>query len=183
METDLPRFSLLFVDDDPQILSLLEKTFAKENYQIHTALNSEDALAILAETRIDAALVDLKMPGMDGFTLLKRIKEGYPEIMVSILTGYGSVEDAVQAMKLGAVDFLEKPFSPPRLRAFMAQIYRIWELREENKNLRAAVEFRFAFDPLVGKSTARLERTDLIAQVGPSSSTILIQGESGTGKE
>ncbi|MFH1480964.1 MAG: sigma-54 dependent transcriptional regulator [Pseudomonadota bacterium] len=183
METDLPRFSLLFVDDDPQILSLLEKTFAKENYQIHTALNSKDALAIFAETRIDAALVDLKMPGMDGFTLLKRIKEGYPEIMVSILTGYGSVEDAVQAMKLGAVDFLEKPFSPPRLRAFMAQIYRIWELREENKNLRAAVESRFAFDPLVGKSTAMLEMKDLIAQVGPSSSTILIQGESGTGKE
>ena len=183
METDPSKFSLLFVDDESQILSLLSKTFAKEDYNIHTALNGEDALTLLAETKIDAALVDLKMPGMSGFSLLKEIRERYPEIMVFILTGYGSVEDAVHAMKFGAVDFLEKPFSPERLLALMAQTYQIWELREENKNLRAKVGSRFSFDPLVGQSTIMLELKELIAQVGPSRSTILIQGETGTGKE
>ncbi|MCJ7685944.1 MAG: sigma-54 dependent transcriptional regulator, partial [Desulfobacteraceae bacterium] len=183
METDPSRFSLLFVDDDPQILSLLSSIFAKEDYNIHTALNGEDALVILAKTNIDAALVDLKMPGMDGFTLLEKIREGYPEIMVAILTGYGSVEDAVKAIKLWAVDFLEKPFSPVRLRALMAQLRRIWELSEENRTLLANVEFRFGFDPLVGKSTIMLGLKEMIAQIGPSLSTILIQGETGTGKE
>ena len=183
METDPSRFSLLFVDDDPQVLSLLEDVFAKKDYHIRTAQDGQDALTILAETRIDAALVDLRMPGMDGLTLLKEIRTRYPGIMVSILTGYGNVEDAVKAIKSGAVDFLEKPFSPVRLCAFMANLCRIWELNEENKTLRANVESRFGFDPLVGKSTIMLELKEMIAQVGPSRSTILIQGETGTGKE
>lgn len=183
MDSDQSRFSLLFVDDEPQVLSLLQDIFARKDYHIHTARDGLDALALLAETRIDAALIDLKMPRMDGFTLLEKIREEYPEIMVAILTGYGGVEEAVKAIKLGAVDFLEKPFSPARLQALIAQIHRIWELKEENKNLRTRVESRFTFDPLVGKSTAMLELKELIAQVGPTRSTILIQGETGTGKE
>ena len=183
MDSDPPRFSLLFVDDDPQILSLLKEIFAKEGYHIYTALNGSDVLSLLAKTNIDAALLDLKMPGMDGITLLEKIREGYPEIMVAILTGYGSVEYAVKALKSGAVDFLEKPFSPVRLRTLMAQLFRIWELNEENRTLRANVESRFVFDPLVGKSTIMLELKEMIAQVGPSRSTILIQGETGVGKE
>jgi len=183
METDPTRFSLLFVDDDPQILSLLKKAFAGENYHIHTALNGEDALLILSETHVDAALVDLKLPGIDGFSLLKKIREAYPEVMAAIFTGYGGVEEAVRAMKLGAVDFLEKPFSSARVKALIAQFHRIWELREENRNLKARVEPRFGFDPLVGKSTAMLTLKELIVQVGPSRSTILLQGETGTGKE
>ncbi|MBW1784270.1 MAG: sigma-54-dependent Fis family transcriptional regulator, partial [Deltaproteobacteria bacterium] len=177
------RFSLLFVDDEPQILSLLKRTLAGENYLIHTASNGEDALNILSNTQIAAALVDLVMPGMDGFSLLKEIRERYPEIMVAILTGYGGVKEAVTAMKLGAVDFLEKPFQPARLQALIAQFHRIWELREENRTLKTRVETRFVFDPLVGQSTSMLALKELIAQVGPSRSTILIQGETGTGKE
>ena len=168
MDSEQSRFSVLLVDDDQQILSLLEKVFAQEDYHIYTASNGPDALAILAETKIDAALVDLKMPGMDGLTLLKEIRTRYPEIMVAILTGHGSVEGAVKAIQLGAVDFLEKPFTPVRLRTFMAQLYRIWELSEENRTLRAKIEPRFSFDPLVGKSTIMSELKELIAQVGPS---------------
>jgi len=177
------KFSLLLVDDEPQVLSVLEEIFSREGYHTHTALSGQDALALLGKTRIDAALIDLKMPGMDGLSLLKEIRKSYPLIMVIILTGFGGVSDAVEAIKLGAVDFLEKPFPPEGLRARVAQLHKIWELREENRNLRAKIGFQFGFDQLVGNSTPMLRLKDMITQVGPTDATILVQGETGTGKE
>jgi len=183
METDSSKFSLLFVDDDPQVVSLLKRILAKREYQIHTASHAKDALIILSQTDIDVAFVDLVMPGMGGFPLLKEIRTKYPDIMVAILTGHGSVEHAVKAMKLGAVDFLEKPFSPERLKALVAQFHQIWELKQENRRLKATVENRFVFDPFVGQSSDVLALKELIVRVAPTQSTILIQGETGSGKE
>lgn len=177
------KFSLLLVDDEPQVLSVLKEIFSKEGYHTHTALSGHDALAVLGKVRVDAALIDLKMPGMDGLSLLKEIRKSYPLIMVIILTGYGGVNDAVEAMKFGAVDFLEKPLSPDALRARVAQPHKIWELREENRNLRDKLEFQFGFDQLVGNSTPMLKLEEMITQVGPTDATILVQGETGTGKE
>ncbi len=158
------KFSLLAVDDEPSVLSALKRVFSKDDDEIHTAQSGQDALALLRKVRIDAALLDLKMPGMDGLTLLKEVKENHPAIMVIMLTGHGGVKEAVESIKLGAVDFLEKPFSPEGLRARVAQLRQIWELREENRKLKARMEFRFGFDRLVGNSMVILKLKQMIAQ-------------------
>ena len=111
-------FSLLLVDDEPSVLSSLKRVFFEDDYKIHTAGNGDQALALLSEAKVHAALIDLKMPGMDGLTLLKKMHTNHPQIMVIMLTGHGSIQEAVEAVKLGAVDFLEKPYAPEALRAF-----------------------------------------------------------------
>ena len=106
------KFSCLLVDDDPNIISLLESVFSDTSYQIYTAMNGKSALALMEKIKIDATLIDLVMPEMDGIALLKEIKKDHPETMAIMLSGYGCIESAVKAVKLGAVDFLEKPISP-----------------------------------------------------------------------
>jgi len=183
MNDSKPQFSLLMVDDDKETISLLKIIFSKENYRIHTAFSGKEALELSKAERVDAALIDLVMPGMDGLTLLKEIMKDCLQIMVIMLTAYGGVKEAVEAIKSGAVDFVEKPFSHEGLRARVAQLRRIWELREENRQLKEEVEFQFGFDRLVGNSTAILRLKQMIAQVAPGDTSILIQGETGTGKE
>jgi len=142
-----------------------------------------EALSILERFKVNAALVDLQMPKMDGLTLLTEIKEKYPGIMVIILTGLGGINEAVQAIKLGAVDFLKKPFPSAELRVRVDQLYRIWLLQEENKSLKKEIDFSFGFERLVGNSTAMLKLKEMIAHIGKSDASVLIQGETGTGKE
>ena len=142
-----------------------------------------EALSLLEKANVDAALVDLQMPEMDGLTLLGEIKEKYPGIMVVILTGHGGIDDAVQAIKLGAVDFLKKPFPQAELRVRVDQLYRMWLLKEENNNLKEKINFSFGFERLVGNSTALLKLKEMITQIGKSDASVLIQGETGTGKE
>jgi len=183
MDIEPDKFSLLIVDDEPAVLSVLKRTFLEKGYQIHTARHAEEALALINMVRIDAAIIDLKMPGMDGLALLKELKNDFPQIMSIILTGYGGIKEAVEAIKLGAVDFLEKPFSPEGLRARITQLYKIWKLSSENRKLRDAVEIQFGFERLVGNSTPILNLKQMIIQVGPGDAPILIHGETGTGKE
>ena len=177
------KFSLLIVDDDQSILALLERVFAVDNYDIHTARSGEEALALVGKVSIDVTLLDLKMPDMDGLTVLREIRKRDPANMVIMLTAHGGIKEAVDAITEGAVDFLEKPFSPEGLRARVWQLFRIWELNEENRNLRHRMESRFCFERLVGNATVMLKLKEPIAQVGPSSVSVLIQGETGTGKE
>jgi len=177
------RFSLLIVDDEPLFRELLHTAFLGDNYILHTAGNGVEALSILERFKVNAALVDLQMPKMDGLTLLTEIKEKYPGIMVIILTGLGGINEAVQAIKLGAVDFLKKPFPSAELRVRVDQLYRIWLLQEENKSLKKEIDFSFGFERLVGNSTAMLKLKEMIAHIGKSDASVLIQGETGTGKE
>lgn len=183
MEKTTSLFSLLMVDDDHSVLSSLKRLFFEEDYQILTAKDGTRALDVLARNTIHAAMIDLKMPGMDGLELLTAIRKDYPQIMVIMLTGHGTIQEAVKALKLGAADFLEKPFVPEALRARIAQLQQIWKLKEENRNLRSEVDFKFGFDQLIGNSTVMLKLKQMIAQIGPSDAPVLIQGETGTGKE
>lgn len=177
------RFSLMLVDDEPAILSSLKRVFRKAPYDIHTADNGVTALEILQRSHIDAALVDLKMPEMDGMQLLTHINAKWPSIQVVILTGFGGVREAVAAIKLGAVDFLQKPFEVETIDARVNQLYHIWRLEQENDRLKKQVQFQFGFDPLIGNSTVILKLKKMITQVAGSDASVLIQGETGTGKE
>jgi DNA-binding NtrC family response regulator len=183
MKTESSKFTLLLVDDDHKILSSLKRVFFEDDYLIHAADSGEEALSIINNEKIDAALIDYKMPGMDGLTLLGNLKKERPEIIVIMLTGHGGIREAVEAINLGADDFLEKPFTSEGLRARLGQLYRIWQLNEENKILRSKVEFQFGFDRLVGNSAPMLALKQLITQVGPTDASVLIFGETGTGKE
>jgi DNA-binding NtrC family response regulator len=183
MGNDSDRFSMLIVDDEVQMRRLLGSVFSDTGFQIVFASNGTEALATLSQTRIDAALVDLVMPGMSGLEVLKEIRSRQPEALVVMMTGRGGIREAVEAIQLGAVDFLEKPFSPEALQARMMQLHRIWALNCENQQLKSKLQNRFEYPELVGNSTAMLKLKELIAQVGPSDATILIQGETGTGKE
>jgi len=177
------KFSCLLVDDDPNIISLLESVFRDSSYQIYTAMNGKSALSLMEKVRIDATLIDLVMPEMDGITLLKEIKKDHPDTMAIMLSGYGCVESAVKAVKLGAVDFLEKPVSPEGLRFCLAQLFEKWKAKKENRTSGAKIKPRFGYAQLVGRSTVVKKLKQLIAQVGPTDAPVLIQGQTGTGKE
>ena len=137
----------------------------------------------MEKVRIDATLIDLVMPEMDGITLLKEIRKDHPDTMAIMLSGYGCIESAVKAVKLGAVDFLEKPVSPEGLRFCLAQLFEKWKAKKENRTSGAKIKPRFGYGQLVGRSTALKKLKQIIAQVGPTEAPVLIQGQTGTGKE
>jgi len=183
MNEAMPRFSLLCVDDDERVLSSLKRVFFEEPYDVHCATSGNAAVNLLARERVDAALIDLRMPVMDGLALLKQIRTSWPQVMCIMMTGDGGVREAVEAMQLGALDFLEKPFTPEALRARLAQIRQIWELQLENQRLREEAAFTFGFESFVGNSTPALRLKEMIARLAPSDAPVLITGETGTGKE
>lgn len=177
------RFKLMLVDDEPYVVSALKRVFHNEPYDCIVASDGYEALKLMGQTSVDAALIDYMMPEMDGLTLLKEIRKGFPETRVFLLTGHGGVKEAVKAIKLGAVDFLEKPYEPESLRARIAQIAKIWRLERENRDLKEQVDAQKGYDRLLGNSNAMLKLKKLISQVARSNAPILIQGETGTGKE
>lgn len=176
-------FSILIVDDEEDIIRSLKRFFARYNYRLHSATDGASALDILRTTKIDLLILDLKMPGMDGITVLKKARELLPQLKTIIQTGFGGVSEAVDAIKLGASDFLEKGESPEILRLRVGKIYEIWNLERENKALRNQNSQKFHFARLVGESAKINKLKDMIVRVAPTDTTVLIQGESGTGKE
>ncbi|HOJ14307.1 MAG TPA: sigma-54 dependent transcriptional regulator [Deltaproteobacteria bacterium] len=177
------RFTLLCVDDDPTVVAIIKRIFEKEGYDIHTASSGRQALEIMGRVHIDAALVDYMMPEMDGLELISTMREAHPGTMVIMVTAHGGVQEAVQAIKLGATDFMEKPFSVEAMRSRVGNLYRIWQLKRENERLKQKVEMRFGYESLVGDSTVMLRLKELITKVGPTDASVLVEGETGTGKE
>src|SRR5262245_9368712 len=174
---------LLIVDDDQEFRETLAARFARHGFQVQSAGNGEDALILAERRNFDVAIFDIMMPGMSGLELLKRFKADHPDCEVVLLTGQGSIETAVEAMKLGAYDYLQKPFPLKDLEQVLAKAFDRRRLRKENIHLKTLLERSRPSSNMVGQSAAMRDIFRLIERAGPSDKAILIQGESGTGKE
>jgi DNA-binding NtrC family response regulator len=174
---------LLIVDDELSVRDSLAKWFHEEGYEVTAAENGNDALTRLAESRWDAALVDIKMHGMDGVELQRRMHEIDPQLIVIMMTGYASVETAVAALKNGAYDYVTKPLDPDEIAHLVRKALAHKRTEQENIRLRETVAEVASPEDIVGESTVMQRVFDAIETVGPTDATVLITGESGTGKE
>jgi DNA-binding NtrC family response regulator len=179
----LRQSRVMVVDDDAETLALLREVVAKEGYEVEIAEDAETALRRLGEWQPDLVITDIHMPGMDGLALLAAVREKAPDILVILLTAYGSLKTAVDAIKAGAFDYLSKPFVVDDIRLVVRRALEHKKLLRENRSLRDQLRERYRFDHLVGSSPGMVEVYKLVARVAESDSTVLIHGESGTGKE
>lgn len=178
-----PKGSILIIDDEEILREVLTKLLQDEGYGCETAASGEEGLEKLREGFFDLVLLDLMMPGIGGLRTLDEIRRMDPTLTVVILTAYASLEAAVQATRAGAFDFLSKPFKNEELLVVVHNGLQRRALQLENQQLRRNLRERTAFENIVGKSEEMQQVFDLIVQVAPRRSTILVQGESGTGKE
>jgi DNA-binding NtrC family response regulator len=174
---------LLIVDDDAEFRNTLARRFAQSRFSIQEAPDADHALDLAQRRDFDVALFDMVMPGLSGLELLKKFKTSHPECEIILLTGQGTIENAVEAMKLGAYDFLTKPFPLKELEVLIEKANERHLLSKENRQLKALLERSQPPSEMVGQSPAMQEVFRLIQRAGPSDKAILIQGESGTGKE
>ncbi len=181
MMTKRPR--ILVVDDEAAMRESLKDWLMEDDYEVDLAASGEDAISMARDTSWDIILLDLKMPGMDGLETMSRLKKVIPETEILMMTAYGSIDTAVQAMKEGAFDYLVKPFDPDEIEMQIKKIVAHKELVLENILLRRELAERHQYDEIIGKSDAMQEVFNLISRVAPTDSTVLITGESGTGKE
>ncbi len=175
--------SILIVDDEEIVRESCKKILSSvRKYRLVIVSSGEEALRVFEEDHFDLIITDLKMPGMDGIELLREVKERNPNIEVIMITGYGTVDTAVQAMKLGAYDYVEKPFRPDELLTLTERALEKKRLREENLQLKRQIPSQYIKN-IIGQSREMERIFELISSVAPTSSTVLIMGESGTGKE
>lgn len=177
------KFRILVVDDELSIRISLGDLLRRDGYQVEVAESAESALEMLKTQSFDLLMVDVKMPGMDGLEMLERVKEDDPETTVVVMTAYSSIDSAVQAMKLGAIDYVVKPFDPLKIGTLVKQIFENELMRREYKLLKHQVKVCGSYGPMIGQSPAMLKLFELIEDVSSTDSVVLISGESGTGKE
>jgi two-component system, NtrC family, response regulator len=175
--------TILIVDDEKHYRLILSEVLEEEGYTAFSAASGMEALDLLKSQIIDVVLTDVKMPGMTGIDLLDKIKEIDPNLPVIIMTAFGSVEKAVEAMHKGAYTFILKPFENEALIAHIAKSISMYRIVQENTRLRDAVQTRYQFDNIIGKSKPMQTLYDIIRKVAPTNAAVLIEGESGTGKE
>ncbi len=174
---------VLVVEDDPAIREMLDEGLREEGYDVTIVSTGEAAVAALRETPVHVVLTDLMLPSIDGLEVIRRVQAENPETACIVMTGYGTVEQAVQAMKAGALDFVTKPISLDTVSVLIKKAVEMHRLRQENVLLKRTVRDKYRFDNLIGTSDAMREVLEFIEKVADSDSTVLIQGESGTGKE
>ena len=177
------KFSILVIDDEQVVRDSLNHCFTEEGYQVECAENAQKALEMLAGRQYDLLLLDIRMPGMDGMELQRRLKELDSDTAVIVMTGYASVDTAVTALKQGAFDYVTKPFDPDEFSTVVRNALEQQRLRRENRALREAVESVEVSTELVGRSAAMRRVEEMIRTVAATDATVLIEGESGTGKE
>ncbi len=181
MQPAAPR--ILIVDDDQSVRDVLSIVFRKQGYQIEEARDAGDALGKLKNRSFDLIVSDIKMPDLSGIDLLRKVKSLRPELPFVLITAFASTNDAVEAMKLGAEDYITKPFNLDELRITMDKILRKKSLEQENVELKARLQDKERYENIIGSSPAMVRIFDLIDTVAQTDSTVLISGESGTGKE
>jgi DNA-binding NtrC family response regulator len=175
--------AILIVEDEPKMLRLLELNLTEEGYTTHTASDAETGLNTLRQEKIDLVVTDLKLPGMDGLEFLQAVKRADARIPVIVMTAYGTVETAVEAMKAGASDYVLKPFSLEEMKLIVRKELDVHDLREENRSLREALGKRYEFKNIVARSGKMQEVLATVERVAPTNSTVLLGGESGAGKD
>ena len=174
---------VLIIDDEASIRESLQTLLEMEGYVVETAGTGEEGLSRMAEQPMDLVLLDYALPERNGMEVLRDIRDRDPLLPVIMITAYGTVENAVAAMQAGASNFVQKPWDNEKLLADVRAVVGRKRAEEENVQLKRALKQRYNFEHIVGKSEAMLRIFDLVAQVAPSRSTVLLQGESGTGKE
>ncbi|HVB28926.1 MAG TPA: response regulator, partial [Terriglobia bacterium] len=175
--------TILIVEDEPKMQRLLELNLADAGYTTRAAGNAENGLKILASDRVDLVLSDVKLPGMSGLEFLQAVKRANAAIPVVMMTAYGTVESAVEAMKDGASDYVLKPFSIEEIKLIIRKELEVRRLHEENRQLREALGQRYQFENIVANSPGMQEVLATVEQVAPTNSTVLLGGESGVGKD
>src|SRR4029079_497692 len=174
---------LLLVEDEGPLREAVAEQLADRGFSVEQAETGEQALARLADFAFDVIVTDLRLPGIDGSAVVEAAVARYPDIIAIVVTGYGTVKDAVQAIKRGAADFVNKPFQIDELLHALDSALERRRLKSENAYLRAQLQERYRFEGVVGKGRAMARVFQLLETVAPTNSTILITGETGTGKE
>ncbi|PLX93687.1 MAG: DNA-binding response regulator [Desulfuromonas sp.] len=179
----MSKAKVLLIDDDASLRRVMEYTLQQAGYQVLVAADGSAGLELFAKEVPPVVITDVQMPGESGYEVLRRIKSENPRTQVIVITAYGTVEKAVEAMKLGASDYLTKPFGRDELKLLVARALTVFGLEEENRQLRQQLEDRVDFSRMIGISDAMHEVFALVRKVAASDVTVLLSGESGTGKE
>ena len=177
------RVKILVIDDDESLRRVLEYNLAQEGYAVLTASSGEQGLDLLRKEGADLVVTDVRMPGMDGLQVLEGVRKVDPNIQVIILTAFGTIEMAVEAMKAGAFHYISKPFNRDELKLTIKKALQLKELERENVALRQELKERTGLDAIIAESPPMSQVLELVVRVAPTETTVLILGESGTGKE
>lgn len=174
---------ILVVDDDESLRWVTQAQLQQSGYVVDAAASGQEALERIRDAAPDMVITDLMMPGMSGVDLLKKIRADYTEVIVILVTAFGTVENAVEAMKAGAYDYITKPVNMDELRLIVSRGLEHLDLREQVRNLRSSLDQKYGFENILGHSKSLLYVLDMASRAAQATSTVLIHGETGTGKE
>ncbi|HWQ54746.1 MAG TPA: sigma-54 dependent transcriptional regulator [Bryobacteraceae bacterium] len=179
----MSRQRILVVDDDESLRWVTQVQLQQAGYDVAAADDGERALELLRDAPFDLVVTDLRMPGISGLDLLKNVRAEFPETSVIVMTAFGTVETAVEAMKAGAFDYVTKPVNPDELKLAAGRALEHVALREEVRSLRASLDRKYGFENILGRSSTLLQVLDMASRAARAASTVLVRGETGTGKE
>src|SRR5262249_4506837 len=177
------KLKVLIVDDEAPLAETMAEALERTGYEVVTANSGADAMRVLERAEPSIILTDLKMEGMDGLTLLKKAKQDLPDAEVVVITGHGDVQTAVEAMRAGAANYVQKPVGLEELRTMVDKAADRFRLTQDNRQLKQQLDEKFGFEGLIGNTPKFLDIINRVKSIAPTSATVLIQGDTGTGKE